>query len=82
MGFPEQTGLQSRLHHVERAGNDGSGHATDTEDGKRVRVRTSGVKGRETHAPPTKCCQDLAGIHFDRAVSDIGDLMVTEVREG
>lgn len=29
MGFSEQTRLQPRLHHVKRARNDGSGHATD-----------------------------------------------------
>ena len=82
MGFPEQARLQPCLHHVERARNDGSGHATNTEDGKRVRVRTSGVNSRGTYAPPTKCCQDFAGIHFGCVVSDIRDLTVTEVRKG
>ena len=49
---------------------------------KDVRVRTFGANDCETHAPPTKCCQDFAGTHFGCAVSDIGDLTVTEARKG
>jgi len=85
MGLPEQTRLQPRLHHVEWARHDGSGHATNPgENGvtKGVRIQTLGANESETHAPPTKCCQDFAGTHFDCAVSDIGNLTVTVAREG
>ena len=84
MGLPEQTRLQPRLHHVEWARNNGSGHATNPgKNGatKGVRIQTFSTNKSKTHAPPTKCCQDFAGTHFGCAVSDIG-LSVTVAREG
>ena len=77
MGFPEQTGLQPGLHYVEWARNDGSGHATNPSENNAtmdVRIRALGANYCWTHAPPTKCCHDLAGTHFDCAASDIGKL--------
>ena len=84
MRLPEQTRLQPRLHHVEWASNDGSGHATNPVKNARrgVRIQTPSTSESKTHAPPTKCCQDFAGTHFDCAVSDIGNLTVTVAREG
>ena len=76
MGLPKQTGLQSRLHHVEWARNDGSGHATNPEEKSAtwdVSIQAFSAKDSRTHAPPTKCCQDFAGTHFDCVVSDIGN---------
>jgi len=43
---------------------------------KGVRILTLSTNESKTHAPPTKCCQDFAGTHFDCAVSDIGNLTV------
>ena len=39
-----------------------------------VSIQDSDAKGFRTHAPPTKCCQDFAGTHFDCVVLDISNL--------